>query len=84
MEYANYDSAVREIYGVQLVGLPSDIELLRASLWNLKTVHRVRMGLKEGSICWVKMTKSEHQVLIAKHNTLRAVIRTAVSVSKDM
>ncbi|KAJ7864215.1 hypothetical protein B0H14DRAFT_3604203 [Mycena olivaceomarginata] len=72
MEYVKYDFAIRELYGVQLVGLPSDIKLLRASLWNLETVRRVRAGLKEGSVCWVKMTKTEHEALIAKHNTLCA------------
>jgi hypothetical protein len=45
---------------------------VRASLWNLETVHRVRAGLKEGSACWVKMMKTKHEVLIAKHNALRA------------
>jgi hypothetical protein len=72
MEYVKYNFAICELYGVQLVGLPSDIELLRASLWNLETVRCVRAGLKEGSVCWVKMTKTEHKALIAKHNTLRA------------
>jgi hypothetical protein len=67
-----YDFAICELYGVQIVGLPSDIELVRASLWNLETVRRVRAGLKEGSVCWVKMTKTEHEALIAKHNALRA------------
>jgi hypothetical protein len=71
MEYVKYDFAICELYGVQIVGLPSDIELVRASLWNLETVLRVRAGLKEGSVCWVKM-KTEHEALIAKHNTLRA------------
>jgi hypothetical protein len=72
MEYVKYDFTIHKLYGVQLVGLPSDIELLHASLWNLETVHRVRAGLKEGSVCWVKMTKTEHEALIAKHNALRA------------
>jgi hypothetical protein len=30
------------------------------------------VGLKEGSVCGVKMTKTEHEALIAKHNALRA------------
>ncbi|KAJ7898172.1 hypothetical protein B0H14DRAFT_2557214 [Mycena olivaceomarginata] len=72
MEYMKYDFAIREMYGVQIVGLPSDIELVRASLWNLETVRRVCAGLKEGSVCWVKMTKTEHEALIAKHNALCA------------
>ncbi|KAJ7766269.1 hypothetical protein B0H14DRAFT_3895178 [Mycena olivaceomarginata] len=72
MEYVKYDFAICEMYGVQIMGLPSNIELVRASLWNLETVHRVRAGLKEGSVCWVKMTKTEHEALIAKHNALRA------------
>jgi hypothetical protein len=38
MEYVKYDFAIRELYGIQLVGLPSDIKLLRTSLWNLETV----------------------------------------------
>ncbi|KAJ7707051.1 hypothetical protein B0H14DRAFT_3643868 [Mycena olivaceomarginata] len=72
MEYVKYDFAIREMYGVQIMGLPSNIELVRASLWNLETVHRVRAGLKEGSVCWVKMTKTEHEALIVKHNALCA------------
>jgi hypothetical protein len=72
IEYVKYDFAIHELYGVQIVGLPSDIKLVRASLWNLETVCRVHAGLKEGSVCWVKMTKTEHKALIAKHNTLRA------------
>ncbi|KAJ7809276.1 hypothetical protein B0H14DRAFT_2608171 [Mycena olivaceomarginata] len=72
MEYVKYDLAIRKLHGVQVVGLPSDIELLRASLWNLETVRHVRAGLKDGSVCWVKMTKTEHKALISKHNALRA------------
>jgi hypothetical protein len=72
MEYIKYNLAICELHGVQVVGLPSDIELLRAGLWNLETVRRVHAGLKDGSVCWVKMTKTEHEALIVKHNTLRA------------
>jgi hypothetical protein len=31
MEYVNYNFAIREVYGTQIVSLPSDIELLRAA-----------------------------------------------------
>ncbi|KAJ7775776.1 hypothetical protein B0H14DRAFT_2631812 [Mycena olivaceomarginata] len=72
MEYVKYDLAIHKIYGVRVVGLPSYIELLRASFWNLETVRRVHVGLKDGSVCWVKMMKTEHEVLIAKYNTLHA------------
>ncbi|KAJ7722867.1 hypothetical protein B0H14DRAFT_3900372 [Mycena olivaceomarginata] len=72
MNYVNYDVCIREVHGVEFVGLPADIVFSRAALWNLETARRVRAGMKDGSMGWVRMTKEQHNALIAQHNSVRA------------
>ncbi|KAJ7839252.1 hypothetical protein B0H14DRAFT_2787630 [Mycena olivaceomarginata] len=61
MDYVNYDICIREVHGVKFVGLPANI-----------TACRVQAGMKDGSMGWVRMTKEQHNALIAQHNSVRA------------
>ncbi|KAF8194876.1 hypothetical protein K438DRAFT_1968823 [Mycena galopus ATCC 62051] len=68
MEWVNYDVAIGEARGVELAGLLRDIPFGRPATWNVETAQGFRDGLRDGSIHWVEMTKTQHDELKAEHN----------------
>ncbi|KAJ7748094.1 hypothetical protein B0H16DRAFT_1725705 [Mycena metata] len=74
MEYLNYDVAIRESKGVELAGWPADIKFADHANWSAETLRRVRTGLLSGAIHWVKMTKTQHDELVAKHDAQREAL----------
>ncbi|KAJ7016147.1 hypothetical protein C8F04DRAFT_1282474 [Mycena alexandri] len=74
MEYLNYDVAIREGKGVELAGWPADIKFADHANWNAETLRRVRSSLHSGAIHWVKMTKTQHDELVAKHDAQRQAL----------
>ncbi|KAJ7818943.1 hypothetical protein B0H13DRAFT_2378624 [Mycena leptocephala] len=68
MEYMNYDVTIREAKGVELAGVPTDVKVDKRGDWNVETGRRVHEMLRTGAIHWVKMTKSQHEALIAELN----------------
>ncbi|KAJ7733357.1 hypothetical protein B0H16DRAFT_1768691 [Mycena metata] len=74
MEYLNYDVAIREGKGVELAGWPADIKLADHANWSAETLRRLRASLLSGGIHWIKMTKAQHDELVAEHNTQREAL----------
>ncbi|KAJ7233285.1 hypothetical protein B0H12DRAFT_1239404 [Mycena haematopus] len=74
MEYVHYDVAVREAKGVELAGFPTDVQIEKRAEWNVEMGRRIRSMLCSGAIHWVKMTKTQHDELIAEQNSKRAAL----------
>ncbi|KAF8203390.1 hypothetical protein K438DRAFT_1964868 [Mycena galopus ATCC 62051] len=82
MEWVNYDVAIREARGVELAGVPRDIPFGRPATWNVETARRFRNGLRDGSIHWVEMTKTQREELKAEHNARREEMGAGSLVKK--
>ncbi|KAJ7721907.1 hypothetical protein B0H16DRAFT_1473653 [Mycena metata] len=74
MEYLHYDVSIREAKGVELAGWPADVKMADHVNWSAETLRRIRTALYSGAIHWVKMTKSQHDELIATHNAQREAL----------
>ncbi|KAF8178815.1 hypothetical protein K438DRAFT_1769273 [Mycena galopus ATCC 62051] len=82
MEWVNYEVAIHEVRGVELAGLLPDIPLSRPGTWNVETARRFRDGLRDGSIHWVTMTKTQHDELKAELNQRRAEMGAGALIKK--
>ncbi|KAF8137746.1 hypothetical protein K438DRAFT_1786392 [Mycena galopus ATCC 62051] len=82
MEWVNYDVTIREARGVELAGVPHNIPLGRPATWNVETARRFRDGLRNGSIHWVEMTKTQREELKAEHNARRKEMGVGSLVKK--
>ncbi|KAJ7737109.1 hypothetical protein B0H16DRAFT_1730521 [Mycena metata] len=74
MEYTNYDVAIREAKGVELAGWPADIKFTDHANWSAESLRRLSTALHTGDIHWVKMTKTQHDELVAMHNAQREAL----------
>ncbi|KAJ7041675.1 hypothetical protein C8F04DRAFT_1176770 [Mycena alexandri] len=74
MEYLNYDVAIREAKGVELAGWPTNIKMVDHANWSAETLRQIRTTLHSGTIHWVRMTKTQHEELIARHNAQREAL----------